>query len=270
VDEAAEPVVRTDSDVASAASIQTGLDFRLNGHDLSGFAFAPVKGRFAASVLAGRTPASEDEVALGANTAAVLHAGAGSTLRGTAENEGVPVVAVRVVGTAVVPPGDVSAHLGDGVMVSRSARPPSGRPGSLALCDGRRLPARGRHYWRHGAPRRPSALDQNFFTQSPATPTDQVNFGQIQNLPFILGSILAVLALLTIAHLLVTSIRRRRRDLAILKTLGFARGDVGRTVAWQATTLAVVALVVAVPLGVALGGWGGVSSPTSSAWPPMW
>jgi ABC-type lipoprotein release transport system permease subunit len=64
---------------------------------------------------------------------------------------------------------------------------------------------------------------------------------------------IAVMALLTVAHLLTTSIRRRRRDLAILKTLGFAHGDVGRTVAWQATTLAVVTLVAAVPLGVAAG-----------------
>jgi predicted lysophospholipase L1 biosynthesis ABC-type transport system permease subunit len=101
--------------------------------------------------------------------------------------------------------------------------------------------------------RRLSAVDRNFFTQSPATPADLVNFGRIQDLPLILGSVLAVMALLTLAHLLTTSIRRRRRDLAILKTLGFARGDVGRTVAWQATTLAVAALVVAVPLGVAAG-----------------
>ena len=101
--------------------------------------------------------------------------------------------------------------------------------------------------------RRLSAVDENFFTRPPTAPADLVNFGGIQNLPLIPGSVLAVMALLTVAHLLATSIRRRRRDLAILKTLGFARGDVGRTVAWQATTLAVVALVAAVPLGVAAG-----------------
>lgn len=78
-----------------------------------------------------------------------------------------------------------------------------------------------------------------------------MNFGRIQNLPFILGLVLAVMALLTVAHLLTTSTRRRRRDLAILKTLGFAHGDVGRTVAWQATTLAAITLIAAVPLGIA-------------------
>jgi ABC-type lipoprotein release transport system permease subunit len=101
--------------------------------------------------------------------------------------------------------------------------------------------------------RRLSAVDDNFFTQPPTTPTDLVNFGRIQNLPLILASGLAVLALITVAHLLATSIRRRRRDLAILKTLGFTHGDVGRAVAWQATTLAVVTLAVGVPLGIAAG-----------------
>jgi ABC-type lipoprotein release transport system permease subunit len=59
----------------------------------------------------------------------------------------------------------------------------------------------------------------------------------------------------TIAHLLVTSIRRRRRDLAVLKTMGFVRGQVSAAVAWQATTLVLLALFVGLPLGVAGGRW---------------
>jgi predicted lysophospholipase L1 biosynthesis ABC-type transport system permease subunit len=97
------------------------------------------------------------------------------------------------------------------------------------------------------------SVDENFLTQPPTTPADLVNFGRIQNLPLILGGVLAVLALITVAHLLATSIRRRRRDLAILKTLGFTRGDVGRAVAWQATTLAAVTLMAGIPLGVVAG-----------------
>src|SRR5207249_6876735 len=73
--------------------------------------------------------------------------------------------------------------------------------------------------------------------------------------PLVLAALLGGLAAATLAHLLVTSIHRRRRDLAILKTLGFASGQVRTTVAWQATTLAVLAVLVGVPAGVVAGRW---------------
>jgi len=252
---AARPVVRADPDVATAAFIQTGIDFRLGGRVISGFAYDPVVGTFAASMRTGRVPARADEVALGASTAAQLGARAGDTLLGNAENAGAPRVRVRVVGTVVLPPGDVTAHLGDGVIVTREALlrlagdqarrfyviAVTFRPGTDTAAATARLD------------RRLASVDKNFFTQSPAKPTDLLNFGRIQGLPLILGSVLAVLALITLAHLLATSIRRRRRDLAILKTLGFTQGEVGRTVAWQATTLAVITLAVGLPLGVAAG-----------------
>jgi ABC-type lipoprotein release transport system permease subunit len=75
-------------------------------------------------------------------------------------------------------------------------------------------------------------------------------------IPLALAGLLALAALGTLVHVLVTSIRRRRRDLAILKTLGFVRRQVSATVAWQAGTLAAVALVVGLPVGVAVGRWG--------------
>jgi ABC-type lipoprotein release transport system permease subunit len=251
---AAEPVVRADPDVATAAFIQTGVDFQFRGRTVLGFAFTPVKGTFGAAMLTGREPAGASEVAFGANTAAQLGVRPGATLTGNAEHPGAPLVPVRMVGTAVLPPGDVSAHLGDGVIVTRQglvrlaggqARSPyvmavTFRPGTGAAAE-------------HRLDHRLAATDPNFFTQVPATPTDLVNFGQIQELPVILGSVLAVLALLTVAHLLATSIRRRRRDVAVLKTLGFTPGDLGRAVAWQATTLALVTLLAGLPLGLVAG-----------------
>ena len=54
-------------------------------------------------------------------------------------------------------------------------------------------------------------------------------------------------------HALVTAVRRRGRELALLKTLGFTRRQVHATVAWQATTLGIVGLVVGIPGGVIVG-----------------
>jgi predicted lysophospholipase L1 biosynthesis ABC-type transport system permease subunit len=89
----------------------------------------------------------------------------------------------------------------------------------------------------------------------PQKPVDLVNFGRVQNLPVLLAALLGTLAIATLAHLLVTSIRRRRRDLAVLKTLGFSSSQVRGTVTWQATTLAAIAALIGIPLGVACGRW---------------
>lgn len=69
------------------------------------------------------------------------------------------------------------------------------------------------------------------------------------------GAVMALLAAGTLVHVLVSAVRRRRRDLAILKTLGFTRRQTRSTVAWQATVLTAIALVVAVPVGLATGRW---------------
>jgi ABC-type lipoprotein release transport system permease subunit len=87
----------------------------------------------------------------------------------------------------------------------------------------------------------------------PRAPTDVENLGRVGGLPGVLAGLLALLAASALAHLLLTSIRRRGHDLAILKTLGFVRRQVSAVVAWQATTVAMVAVVIGVPLGVALG-----------------
>ena len=86
-------------------------------------------------------------------------------------------------------------------------------------------------------------------------PTDIVNYARVQVIPFVLAGLLLALAVATVAQLLHTSIRRRRRDLAILKTLGFVRAQVSAAVAWQASALAAVALLLGLPIGITLGRW---------------
>ena len=80
-----------------------------------------------------------------------------------------------------------------------------------------------------------------------------MNFAQVQALPLLLGLSLGVLALLTIVHLLLTSVRRRRRDLAVLRAIGFTRRQVRAAVAWQAACLTAVALVIGIPVGIMCG-----------------
>jgi ABC-type lipoprotein release transport system permease subunit len=80
-----------------------------------------------------------------------------------------------------------------------------------------------------------------------------LNVKQVERLPLVLAGLMGTLAAGVLAHVLVSAVRTRRRDLAVLKTLGFVRPDVAKAVAWQATTTAAVALLVGVPLGIAAG-----------------
>ena len=85
------------------------------------------------------------------------------------------------------------------------------------------------------------------------TPTSLINFGEAVNFPLIFGAMLALFGAATLAHLLVVTVSRRRREIGLLKVLGFVNHQVASTVGWQATTLAVMGIVVGVPLGVVAG-----------------
>src|ERR1019366_714484 len=96
----------------------------------------------------------------------------------------------------------------------------------------------------------------------PTIPTSLVNFGEAVNFPLILGFVLAVFGAATLLHLLVVSVIRRRREMGLLKALGFVNGQIGATVLWQATTVALVGIVVGITLCI-VGGrgvWEGVVS----------
>jgi predicted lysophospholipase L1 biosynthesis ABC-type transport system permease subunit len=86
-------------------------------------------------------------------------------------------------------------------------------------------------------------------------PNGVTGYARIDATPEVLAAVLAVLGLAVLGQLMVASARRRRRDFAILKTLGLARRQLSSITAWQASTLAGLALVAGLPLGVAAGHW---------------
>jgi len=86
-----------------------------------------------------------------------------------------------------------------------------------------------------------------------AVPTDLVNFGQAVNLPALLGATLALFGAAALAHLLFVTVARRRREVAVLKVIGFVRMQVGAAVCWQSAAIAIVGIVLGVPIGIAAG-----------------
>ena len=86
-------------------------------------------------------------------------------------------------------------------------------------------------------------------------PADIENYRSIGLIPAALALGLAAGAVVALGLTLVSSVRRRRRDLALLRTLGFSRRQLMATIAWQASVAGVTGVVIGVPLGVVLGRW---------------
>jgi len=80
-----------------------------------------------------------------------------------------------------------------------------------------------------------------------------VNSSSIETIPTVLGAGLGGGAVVALGITLIASVRRRRRDLAIMRTLGLSGRQLATVVAWQATTAVAIGTVVGVPLGILVG-----------------
>jgi ABC-type lipoprotein release transport system permease subunit len=103
--------------------------------------------------------------------------------------------------------------------------------------------------------RDPLGLGDTYNVLSVQRPAEIVNYQSTGATPAVLASGLAAGAVIALGLTLVASVRRRRRDLALLKTLGFTQRQLAGAVAWQASVAAIVGVIVGVPAGIALGRW---------------
>ena len=80
-----------------------------------------------------------------------------------------------------------------------------------------------------------------------------VNAGQMGGQPIALALGLAAAAVLSLTLTVLSSVRRRRHELALLKALGMTRGQLRSIIAWQTTLTLLIAVAIGGPLGVAGG-----------------
>ena len=245
----AVPRLRADTFVSGFTVTAMG-DALLDGRDdVTLVGLQTVTGRVVPPVLAGRLPTAPGEIALGGRELRALGKSVGDTVLASGPHGQVPL---RVTGEVVLSPEitNEQTQLGSGaVMTMHGAAAVSGSPMPRnVFLVSLRNPA---------SPAAISSLKQQFpGTVLPAVAPPEVrDLSGVSGLPLILAFVLMLLACGIIAHTLLTSVRRRRRDLAILKTVGFVTSQVRATVAWQATALACAGLIVGVPLGLLAGRW---------------
>ena len=207
----------------------------------------PLEGSVLPRVLAGREPRSADEIALGRATLRQVGRGLGDVVPVEGPGGRRPL---RIVGTVLLPGASSDVTMSTGAVLTidgLQALVPKGRPSQFLVEYAPEVDREAAY----------ASLRRDFgpTVLRTAVPDEVENLHRVSGLPFLLAALLAVLGVATLGHLLVTSVRRRRRDLAVLKTLGFIRRQISATVAWQATVLAALALLVGLPLGVAAGRW---------------
>ncbi len=216
-----------------------------------------VPGTIEPIMLEGRVPQADDEIALGASLMRTLGVSIGDTVMVEPEERQVERTRVpfTVVGRPVVPsafflevePGDASALTLEGMfrLDPQKALDLSEVPYLIKLRPGVDLTRKITELR--------AALPGLFVGQVRTTGAELSALSRSSGLPVVLTAVLLLMAIGTLVHTLGSSIRKRRHDLAILKTLGFTRRQVRGAIAWQATTLAGFALVLGIPIGGAAG-----------------
>ena len=195
------------------------------------------------TVLSGRIPVSNDEIALGRVSARAIGVDVGDAVTIVGDTDS---AVFRVSGLVVMPGFGSNDGLGVGGVVTTSglARIDDAAPPTILAVQlsssvaefATSVPELG------GVP-----------PDSTYVPAAIVNVSRIRAIPFALAAVLAALTLLTVGHVMVTSTRGSRRELAILRSLGAGVGWISRAVHWHATLFTLVCATVGIPLGVITG-----------------
>jgi predicted lysophospholipase L1 biosynthesis ABC-type transport system permease subunit len=234
-----------DPRVRAVGVLDTGIAI-VGARDVNGLAFHAGTGESGPSILEGRAVRGDDEVVLGAGTARELDVGVGDTV--TARGRGARFT-LRVVGLAALPVLDDRSGVDIGAVMSPR------RLRSVAPADSLNHDVLVR--WAPGVEvaranqRLAQSSDAEVF--SARLPSELANLERVRALPWALAAFLAAVALLAVVYAIASTVRRRRRDLAVLRTLGFVDRQLSALVRWQATTFALVGLVLGIPIGVVAG-----------------
>jgi hypothetical protein len=244
----------------------------------------PAKPAVAPPILSGHGLDSNSQIVIGGETLARLHKRVGDVVTmsyGAPANAPtfIPPVRLKIVGTATFPAvgfdSFVADHtsMGTGALVSMGVFPPAYVKAQLtpdptlngpdlvfvrmrrgvSATAGRVDMQRITKVTNNALDADPRAQGNDITVVSVQRPAQIVNYRTVGGAPIVLATGLAVGAIFALALTLMTSVRRRRRDLALLKTLGFTRRQLAATVASQASVVALLGTVVGVPVGIVVG-----------------
>jgi hypothetical protein len=245
---------------------------------------SPPNAKVAPAMLSGHEITGPNQIVLGAETMQELHKHLGQTVIGRYGTKKdypvyVPPTKLTIVGTATLPAigATLTLHtsMGVGAMIPISIEPPafqkflhsknktldgytdlfvrfkSDAPPALALASIRKIAAIGQKE----IAATPNGGGSDVAVQGVLYPAEIENYRAIGIIPDLLALALALGAVVALGLTLIASVNRRRRDLALLRTLGFKSRQLLSAVAWQASVAGVVGAIFGIPLGILAGRW---------------
>ena len=246
----------------SAVAGSNYVDLTVGSRTVTAVTFDELKGQLGPTILEGRGVRGDNEIVLGTQTMREARLAVGD--RALIKLADQPVT-VRVVGRAVFPrlgAGSFSpTDIGRGAALTNTTltRLESGEtaidPAGYSVFFVRARPGVRMKQLETTVGRVPVLVSEcgNACISGPQRPGDIVAYSKVRSTTSVLIALLALMSVSALAHSLVTSVRRRRRDFAVLKTLGFTARQIASTTRWQGLALAATALLIGIPLGLVLG-----------------
>jgi putative ABC transport system permease protein len=229
----------TDPDVEALLEAR-GFDLDIDGVRRDAFSSRVLKGTIGFNYLEGRAPVGPSEVALGPALAHRLGVEVGDQVRLGDTGEQASVVGL------VLARGDTGNSYAESAVVDddlrRVAMQGSGfREAIVRWADGVDVDAAV------------DALSEDLEVERIEPPIRVRDLAQIRNLPMVLAGAAGLLGIVLLAHALVVTVRRRGRDLALLRALGARPAQTAVSVLVMTVIIVVAGVVLGVPLGFFLG-----------------
>ncbi|MEY2581328.1 MAG: putative transport system permease protein [Ilumatobacteraceae bacterium] len=254
-DDEALAIIQQDPDIADAAVASRSATV-VDGADVPVYALNVQKGAVAFTVVRGRAPNADDEIALGPATMRLLHVAVGDTV-----NMGPDKTAVRVVGVALLSQQPHSSF-DEGGWITQPAYDSLVGPHAPNQLFEEAFIGLGQGVDAETAMGR---LPPSWEISAPQPSPDLANLLQVRSLPIYLAAFLAFLAVGAVAHALFTIARQRAHELAVLRALGVTPSQAAACVSWQAIAIGTVAVAAGLPIGVLVGRrvWRGITEQLS-------
>ncbi len=211
------------------------------------------------TVVRGRLPVARDEVALGTRTAAALHVGLGDKVA----MSGYEITTRRATVTGIVALPSLGPFQAEHAAPGRGVFLPEAMVKKLSLQKGVTF---------IGVDLDPGVSNSAVLTSLQAKigswdptgypvlrysesirPPEIINARSVRVAPLLVGGLLVLAATIGLAVAIVISVRTRRREMAVMRTLGFTSRQLRISVRAQALAMMLGGFVVGAPIGLAAG-----------------